>query len=388
MTISKLKFEIMKSFITYLVLFLYGVIWMIGGFFTNAFALDADFRGQISGWTIESRVQDEWRNNSGLRYIPQLTLEQSVNEESFFDIEASLNGFVAYDSEKSGEDSDLELYRLKLRFATAQTETRFGLQRINFGPAQLLRSLKWFDQLDPRDPLQMTDGVYALQFKYTALNNASLWLWGLYGNNDPKGYEIFPSVEDKPEFGGRLQYPVFDGELATTVHTRKVETSAPFDREFTENRFALDGRWEKVIGMWFEAVLQHQDTDFLPFEWSKMITLGVDYTFGIGNGVYTVVEHLATTSSEDALGWDEDTHISALSLSYPIGLFDNLSAIGYYSWDQEEYSQYLSWQRTYDNLVISVSLFYYPESDDDTSETQQNAFGSGYGGQLMLVYYH
>jgi len=363
----------------FLINFFFGIYMLFSG---SIHALEVDFQGQFSGWTIESRVQDEWRNNSGLRYIPQLTLEQSVGDESFFDIEASLNGFVAYDSENSEEDSDLELYRLKLRFATAQTETRIGLQKINFGPAQLLRSLKWFDRLDPRDPQNLTDGVYALRFTYNALNNASFWLWGLYGNDDPKGYEALPSVSEKPEFGGRLQYPVLDGELAATFHTRKVDASILDEPDFTENRFALDGRWEFGIGFWFESVLQQQETDALPYKWTKMTAIGMDYTFGIGNGLYLVCEHFATALSDDTFGWNEDMHVSAVSLSYPVGLFDNLMAIGYYSWDREEYSQHLSWQRTYDNLVINASLFRYPEPDNE------NIARSGYGGQLMLVYYH
>jgi hypothetical protein len=65
-----------------------------------------------------------------------------------------------------------------------------------------------------------------------------------------------------------------------------------------------------------------------------------------------------------------------------------LTASGYYDWDQQEYSQHLSWQRAYDNLVISVSLFRYPESKANIAERQQTTFGAGYGGQLMIVYNH
>ncbi len=353
----------------------------------EVFALEFDFRGQISGWTTEARVDDEWQNQSGLRSIPELTLEYPISEMSFVDLEASLNGFAVYRSQDDETDAEAELYRLKLRYATPQTETQIGLQRINFGPAQLLRSLQWFDQLDKRDPLQLTDGVYALRFRYTALNNANLWLWGLYGNDEPKGYELLPSVKETPEFGGRLQYPLFDGEFAVTAHTREVDASQLRSVDFRENRCALDGRWEVKIGFWFEAVLQHQDLDELPYQWGKSATLGVDYTFGIGNGLYTVVEHRSTALSEDAFGWDEDVQVTAVSLSYPVGLFDNLMAIGYYAWEQEEYSQHLSWQRTYDNLVINASLFRYP----DTSGTEQgnhNIARAGYGGQVMLVYYH
>ncbi len=368
--------------------FVYMLVWGSIFFSEKIYALELDFRGRFSGWAIESRIQEEWRNNSGLRYIPQLTLEQTLSDDAFFDIEVSLNGVLAYDSEESQGDADLELYRLKLRFATAQTETRIGLQKINFGPAQLLRSLRWFDRLDARDALKLTDGVYGLRFKYDALNNANVWLWGLYKNDEVKGYETLSSVDDTPEFGGRLQYPALDGELAAAFHTRKVDASLPGAADFRENRFALDGRWEIGAGLWFESVLQHQDTDLVPYRWTKISTLGMDYTFGIGNGVYTVGEHFTTLLSDDVFGWDEDAHVSAFSLSYPIGLFDNLTAIGYYSWEQEEYSQYLSWQRAYDNLVINLSLFRYPDKDGDSNESRNNAFGNGYGAQLMLIYHH
>jgi hypothetical protein len=355
-------------------------------FVVNGYALNVDFRGQLSGWTIESRNQREWRNNSGLRYIPQFTAKQPLTEASFFDTEVSLNGFLTYDSEDTKKDADVKLYRLKLRFATAQTETQVGLQQINFGPARILRALRWFDQLDKRDPLQLTEGVYALRFTYNALNNANVWLWGLYGNDKPKGYETLPSVSDKPEFGGRLQYPVLKGELAATVHTRQVDASTLDASDFTENRLALDGRWEVKVGLWFESVLQRQNTKVLPYEWTKMTTFGLDYTFGIGNGLYMAAEHLMTVSSDEPFGWDEETHVSALLLSYPLGLFDTLTAIGYYDWDQQEYSQHLSWQRAYDNLVISVNLFRYPESKVNVAERQQTTFGVGYGGQLMIIY--
>ena len=48
-----------------------------------------------------------------------------------------------------------------LRLSTSRFEARVGLQKINFGSATLFRPLMWFDSLDPRDPLQITDGVYA-----------------------------------------------------------------------------------------------------------------------------------------------------------------------------------------------------------------------------------
>jgi len=347
-----------------------------------------EFKGQFSGWTSETRNTGSWRNNTGLRYIPELSIKHNLGENTLIDAEMSVNSCLAYNSSDDSDNADIALYRLKFRFLTQQAETRVGLQKINFGPAHLLRSLRWFDQLDPRDPLQMTDGVYGIYFKYVSMSNTSLWLWTLYGNEDPKGYERYSTASGKPEFGGRFQYSILQGELAATYHYRQVDAGLPNISDFEENRLALDGRWDFQIGLWFEAVFQNQRVDFIPYEWMKMITLGMDYTIGIGNGLYLLIEHLATAASSQPFQWDEDNQLSAYSLSYPIGYFDSLIAIGYYSWNQKEYYQYLGWQRTYDNWIFRVSAFHNPQAFDITVGKGSGYLGSGYGGQLMVIFNH
>jgi len=351
-------------------------------------AVEHSFQGQASGWHLEARDQGDRYYHLGLRYIPQLSLAQLMKADRFLDLEVSLNAFAYAGSSDQSDDHDLELYRLKVRFATPQTETRIGLQKLNFGPAFLLRPLRWFDNLDPRDPLGFTDGVYALRFRYTTLNHTSLWLWGLYGNKEAKGFNLLPTVEDQPEFGGRLQVFLLDGELAFTVHSRKVQNTIMGMENFTENRFALDGRWDIEIGLWFEAVLQQQRSDGLTFPWTKMMMVGIDYTLGVGNGLHILGEHMASVSSEDATECQEDAQVSAFSLNYSLGVFDNLSAIGSYSWDDEEYYQYLAWQRTWDNWILNLSLFHYPESDDGVEYKQREAPAAGYGGQILIVFNH
>ena len=353
----------------------------------GAHALEGNISGQLSGWTTETYTQENWEHNTGLRYIPEVDIKQPINDDSFMDAEISLNGYVA--SRNDGEeDYDLELYRAKLRFATTQTETRVGLQKINFGPARLLRPLRWFDRLDPTDPLQMTDGVYALRFKYVALNNANLWLWVLYGNEDPKGYEVVPTASGNPELGGRLQYPVPRGELAATVHSRSVHGSESNVPDYSENRVALDGRWDIGIGLWFESVIQHQEKTLYAYDWTKMITVGMDYTFGLGNGLYVLYEHMTEVSSSKPFRWDEDKQISAFSLSYPLGTIDSLKAIGYYLWEQKTYSQYLGWERTYDYLAFNLSLSYYPEITGNEYGLNQGINKGGYGAGFMIIFNH
>ncbi len=351
-------------------------------------ALSPELSGQLSGFISETRNEETWRNVSGLRYIPQLSLTHPLSEESFIEAEVSLNSLLLFDDRDSEDTLTVKLYRLKLRLATARTETRVGLQKINFGPAYLLRPLKWFDRLDPADPLGLTEGIYGLRFKYDSINNTSLWLWGLIGNDEPKGLETLGSVSEHPEYGGRLEYPVSSGELAVTLHRRRVDGAAFQLPDFTENRYALDGRWDLGPGLWFESVIFQRQSALLPFEWTKMITLGLDYTFGLGNGLYFLIEHMTAISSKSLLGWDEDSQTTAVSLNYPIGLLDNLSLIGYYSWDFDKHLLNLTWRRTYDTIVFNVNLFHSPQAPARRTALESDAFSAGYGGRIMIIYNH
>ena len=78
----------------------------------------------------------------------------------------------------------------------------------------LLRPLNWFDRVDPRDPLQITAGVDAALIRAYFPNDANLWLWAVLAESEPKGWEVAPTVGDSGEFGGRLQWPAGDGEIA------------------------------------------------------------------------------------------------------------------------------------------------------------------------------
>ena len=353
---------------------------------TRAEAIEYGIRGQISAYHLEARSSGERIQGSGIRYIPIFELARQLPGAAFIDLEASVDAWAATGSDID-DDWDVDLYRLKLRFATARSETQVGLQKINFGPGLLLRPLRWFDRLDPRDPLQITEGVYALRFRYTAPNNANIWLWGLYGNDEPKGYEALASADDRPEFGGRLQVPAGPGEIAVTAHSRKAEAPLWFLHKIDETRFALDGRWDIEIGIWFEAVLQRQKSEELGTTYNETMMIGSDYTLGIGSGLHLLVEHMATGVTRDfpEPDWIEDAHMTAFMLGYPVGYLDYVQAIGYYDWENEDYYQFASWQRTWDNLAVNLSFFHNPERAGTGSATAMTA---GTGGQIILMYNH
>jgi hypothetical protein len=180
------------------------------------------YKGQFSAYShVNTNNEFPWWN--GGRYIPQLNYELRGSDEKLIDFEASANiyGNAGFEPFTSGSfNGDVKPYRFWGRYSTSQFEFRVGLQKINFGSATILRPLMWFDQIDPRDPLKLTDGVWGALARYYFLNNSNIWFWGLYGNKNRKGWEILPSQKNIPEFGGRFQAPVPKGEAGLSFHHR------------------------------------------------------------------------------------------------------------------------------------------------------------------------
>jgi hypothetical protein len=251
----------------------------------------------------------------------------------------------------------------------------------------------WFDRLDPRDPLQLTDGVYGLLLRYYFLNNANIWAWALYGNDSPKGWEAIGTAKDTVEYGGRVQLPLRSGELALTYNHRRTDIVpeagplVPLTRErIPESRIGLDGKWDVGVGFWFEATLTHQDYDFLPQPWQRACTLGMDYTFGWGNGLNVMGEHLRLDRSASAFGPGDGADFLALFLRYPVSVFVDLTAIFYYDWKEKEFYRFLSWQRTYDRWRFNLIAFWNPDAlRIFPTQPGGNPF-AGKGFQLMIVY--
>jgi len=191
----------------------------------SIFAQPLDFRGQVSLWAQADRDAQE---KVGWRYVPTLSWSAWGRNGRELDVELSgrLQSFApTSDLEPLIDDWHGRLYRGWLRWQSPRLEIRAGLQSIEFGPAQLLRSERWFDRLDPRDPLKLTDGVKAVLGRYTFLNNANIWLWGLYDNDELKGWEIQASDPDEVEWGGRFQAPLWQGEVAVSTHRRSLAGS-------------------------------------------------------------------------------------------------------------------------------------------------------------------
>lgn len=384
----------------FLVLFLLGT--------TAVHAQTLRWSGQFSTW-VGAPFSALDKPTAGLRYLPEFEAERNLGGARLDGL-ASFNGYATAQRSEGEWDGEnrLKPYRLWVRLSDAQNELRLGLQKINFGSASLIRPLMWFDRVDPRDPLQLTDGVWALLYRRYFLNNANLWLWALYGNDDTKGWEVLPTAEKRPEWGGRAQVTVPRGELAVTAHMRQADLDrgvnallegmglhlpdgfdVPKLGQVRESRFAMDGKWDLTLGLWAEAAWTHLDTDLLPAPWQRLITLGADYTFGLGNGLHLLAEHAHVAMTQDALSSAvEGGAFTALALDYPLGLMDSVTGLFFRDWENRQWYRFVRWQRSYDTIQIHGLVFWNPDQMAGLPQWGGARTLAGKGFQLLFVYNH
>jgi hypothetical protein len=353
------------------------------------------FSGQLSSW-INAGTGSNLPVWGGIRYIPKVNFGAAPGTKGRFDMELSANiygsaGLHPFDS--ASVSGNIKPYRAWVRYSSDQFELRLGLQKLNFGSAMMLRPLMWFDQMDPRDPLQLTDGVWGVLARYYFLTNANIWLWGLYGNNLSRGWEAIPVNKKIPEIGGRIQLPVPGGEAAISYHhriadSRDLGTSViPFEK-VPEDRIGIDAKWDLKAGLWLEGSFTHKRKNIGSLTNQLIMNAGADYTFAVGNGLYAAFEQLLATYDEKALSFSDKASFSLMTLSYPIGLFDKISAIVYYDWTRDNVYSFLNWQRQFDNIILYLMAYWNPESFRLPAQTSSQNIFAGKGIQLMFVFNH
>jgi hypothetical protein len=354
-----------------------------------------NIKGQLSTYTHFNRSNEyPWWN--GGRYIPQANFDLIPEGDKKIDFEVSANiygniGFKGFDDTRS--NGNIKPYRVWGRYSTNQFELRAGLQKINFGSASILRPLMWFDQVDPRDPLQLTDGVWGVLGRYYFLNNTTLWLWTLHGNNKPKGWEMVGTNRSVPEIGGRIQVPLSSGEAALAYHYRVADSRALPDKEFRfaripEHRIGFDAKFDWVVGCWIEASWKNMGKGMGMFSNQELLNLGVDYTFGVGNGLTVINEQLFVAFDEKPFAFNNSTLFSLLNTTYPIGLFDTLSYILYFDWGSNSAYNFINWQRKFNNITLHLMGYMNPKNYRiPTQQVDENLF-AGTGVQLMFVFNH
>lgn len=351
-------------------------------------------KGQAIGWTTLNPAEP-FQTQVGLRYLPELSFSLPAGKYTFDGkLSANIWGSGLWQGDSLTLDQALSPYRMWVRFSGDQFELRAGLQKINFGSAQLFRPLMWFDSIDPRDPLQLTDGVYGLLARYYFLNNANIWLWGLYGEEKVKGWELIPSLKNSIEYGGRVQLPFFTGEIAATYHHRTADPCAilpdsiALGKQAAENRIALDTKVDLLVGLWAEAALIHQDLDFTDQKYKSMLNVGMDYTFGIGSGLNVMTEAFGYLQGEQPLGAKEKLAFVLLSATYPVNIIHSVNAMVFYDITNDHLYRFINWSLAFDQWSFYIMGFWNPQSYSLYNVDPRTSLYGGWGFQLMAVFNH
>jgi hypothetical protein len=374
------------------------ILWLL--LFINASLLYAQdsifkFTGQIDAYA-GLKFADPFQWQTGGRVIPSLSIGKFGKNNIKFDSEISFDSYLNYqfsEWQSTITDEKIKPYRFWIRITSQRFELRAGLQKINFGSASMLRPLMWFDQIDPRDPLQLTDGVYALLGRYYFRNNSNAWLWVLWGNKSTKGWETVPTVRRIPEFGGRMQFAVPKGEMAVSYHHRTADLSKIIDpanlhgtSDFPEDRLGLDGKWDLGVGLWTEYSLSHSTLDTAYFgPWTKSFTAGLDYTFSLGNGLYMATEFFRYSNANRVFEPGVNKTFSVLSVNYPLGM-NKLAGMLYYNWADDSWYRFINLQRQSDNWTYYLFLFWNPDEIEIYNRGMENNMFAGKGIQVMVAF--
>jgi len=308
--------------------------------------LSLDFSNRVSAYG------DVTENNQDLGIDWTFGLNHSLTYKNY-SISGDYSLYSQFKNEWDGQvdqEYDIKSYRYYLSLSKPQTELRVGLQRLNFGTAKILRALQWFDQIDPLDAYQVTSGIKAVLVRHHWLNNANVWFWGMLGSQELKGNELYEGNDKSLEYGGRIQYPTKIGDLGVTYHNRELKSGH-------ENRYGIDLRTDGVIGAWVESSFSYYNTVLPIPEYLLLTTLGLDYVFSLGNGVAITLENMVLADSKQRISsliYQE--LVSALLISYPIGLLDNIQILGSYAQESEEYLGSINWRRTYDYFAFDFSM--------------------------------
>jgi len=349
--------------------------------FAQPFSLKGQFWGNILHGNDPPASHSSFVTDLG--YIPMLSLSRDLSIDRFVDLEWSYR--MQYRMYEEDVVFSSKPYRLWLRYSSEKIEARLGLQKIAFGPSMVLRSLAWFDTIDPKDPTGQTDAVEAFRLRLFPTSSLAFWLWST--NND----------RDTLSYGGRAELSTSIGEWGLTYHQDPAELGQsvgqfPIFISGPHQRIALDYRYDGYFGFWFEGAGifadSKQDVELNRF---TLFTLGADYTIPVGSGLLIMAETMKINGPSTAADSSSKLTYTALMASLPINMLHHLMFIAQIDWDNSHIYNYLRWGITYDHFSLNFILSISPKRGDyeiAKEDLPKTVAGFGTGLQFMLIYNH
>ena len=323
------------------------------------------FKGELSANLISSNnlINSNTYLRSSFIYLPSISVKSEISQNSLIDFEYAFKIHRVFDSDSIIISKNID-YRFWLRYINQASELRIGLQKIIFGPSQILRSLSWFDGYDIKDPTSQTEGVKALRYKYFINELFSSTSWIIINDSDPLS------------IGGRINISSSLGEWGLTYHRdplrelRKIGQIGPLIVD-SHNRYGLDYRYDGSFGLWFESVLLQSSDKTL-----VLGTIGMDYTINIFNGIQILSESMIVENLE------QETLYSAFLMSTSIGFLHRAMIISQVDWNRNKINNYFQWSTSFDQYSINYTFSINPKD----SSYNDGLEGYGAGHQIMVIY--
>ena len=155
-----------------------------------------------------------------------------------------------------------------------------------------------------------------------------------------------------------------------------------------EHRLGLDARVDVEVGLWAEGAWVKKMKDLGAYTHQHTINVGMDYTFGVGNGLNMTLEHLLAAYDASAMSFDDPNHFSAVSLAYPVGLLDRVFVLFYRDWNNDHLYGFLNWERQYQALTLNLMAYWNPLQYNLPMQGGAQNFFAGKGIQILLVFNH
>ena len=293
-------------------------------------------------------------------YIPTFSLNKTLLDNYLIDMELSFQLNRTYSGESLINNTEI-FYRYWVRYSSSTLEARLGLQKVSFGPAQILRTLSWFDTINLRDPTGQTHGVEAFRLKWFPSNVFSLWSWMMTNNQNNFSY------------GGRGELSTKLGEWGFTYHqdpstSLQMMGQSSIPVSDPHYRLAIDYRYDGFIGLWNESAMIKSENLTI-----NMVTLGADYTLPILNGILLMTEALYISTKPNLFTLPRT--FSAFMASLPLGILHNVMLISSLDWDKNYIYNYLRWNTTFDSFSINCMASINPKE-------------MGNSIQFMFIYNH
>ena len=190
-----------------------------------------------------------------------------------------------------------------------------------------------------------------------------------------------------------MQIPVPKGEVAVSYHHRTADLAGLLSPAsingsaiYPEDKIGLDGKWDIGPGVWAEYSLSHSlpDSAYFP-KWTKLFTLGIDYTFSLGNGLYVSSEFFRYSSADEIFSSGLNQTFSSLIVNYPFGI-NKVGSIIYYNWTDKSWYRFINLQRQSDNWTYYFFLFWNPQKFTIYNNISGNNLFAGKGIQVMAVF--